>query len=149
MKLRQILPAFALFAFSACNTGNATGYVPTTAEIQQIQIGADNRSSMQERFGPPTIIGESSNVWYYIAQQRRYPGSLPTQEVERRILAIRFEGDSVAGVTEFGEEIGRDVPISRYTTETGGRELTLWDQMLGSIGNMSAESFLSSLNNEY
>lgn len=146
MNFKHFISVSAVALLLACNTGNATGYVPTPQEIQQIQVGGDTKESIQQKFGAPSSVGQSEDHWYYIAQQRRYPGSLPTREIDRRILVIRFSGDQVAGVTEFGQEQGKNVPISRYTTETGGRELSIWQQLVGSVGNFSAESFVNQIN---
>ncbi len=145
MDRRTLLMGAGSLMLAGCRLTNSTGYVPTSYEIEQIQVGQDTRASLQSRFGSPTVIGESDDIWYYTSSQRSYIGPMPTREVSRRILAIRFNGDIVAGVTEFGQEIGQDVPISRYTTETGGRELSLWQQLRGNIGNFSAESFLQGL----
>ncbi len=142
MKTKLFSTVIVGLSLLGCNLGESYGYVPTHAEIRQIQPGVDNKSSIQERFGPPTVIGETESVWYYVSSKRSYPGPLPTIETERRVLALRFEGDRLAGVSEFGQEEGQSVAISRYTTETGGRELTLWQQLYGSVGNFSAESFL-------
>lgn len=147
MNIQRFLLLSTLVILTACNVGNSTGYVPTATEIREIQIGQETQASIVEKFGPPAIIGENQDSWYYVSSQRKYPGPLPTVESSRRILAIRFDGDVVAGVSEFDQEQGQDVPISRYTTETGGRELTLLQQLLGSFGNFSAENFLQNAAN--
>lgn len=142
MKVFPAICICAMMSLTACDLGNSNGYVPTEAEIAQIQVGADNKSKIEERFGPPTVIGETDDIWYYAATQRRYVGSLPTIESERRILEIRFQNDQVVSVDEFGQERGENIAISRYVTQTGGRVLTLWEQLYGSLGNFSAENFL-------
>ena len=134
---------FLAFGLLACSLGNATGYVPTPAEIAQIQVNVDNQDTITEKFGPPTVVGEDQLVWYYIASYREYPGILPTKEVTRRILAIQFNGaNQVVKVEEFSLQDGVYIPLANDVTETGGRELSILDQLIGGIGNFSAESFL-------
>ena len=134
-----------MLTLAACNLGNATGYVPTNAEIAQIQPNIDTRDSIREKFGPPTTVGVSDSTWYYIASYYRYPGPFPTVETRRRILAIQFNAtNQVISVKQTSLESAKDIALANDVTETGGRKLSLWQQLRGNIGNFSAESFLPS-----
>lgn len=130
-------------SLSACTLGSEHGYVPAPEEIAQIQLGYDNKSTIYERFGAPTVVGENENRWYYIASEEIYPGSLPTREVQRRVLQIDFNGaGTVVAVKETGLADGNAVAYNRAITPTKGRELNLWEQLVGGIGNFSAEDFI-------
>lgn len=134
----------SLLLLSGCNLGNATGYVPTSAEIKQVKLHVDTRTSIEEKFGRPMVVGEDGRTWYYISSYRKYVGALPEIEENRRVLKVVFDAnDRVISMTESGLKQAQDIALANSVTETGGRRLSLADQLLGNIGNFSAESFLA------
>lgn len=136
----------ALYCLAACNMGNASGYVPTKAEIAAIVVNVDTKETVTAKFGPPAVVGMDENNWYYVASYTEHPYLMPSRETERRILEIRFSGhDKVIALKEYGLADGKNIPLANDVTQTGGRELTLWQQLYGNIGNFSAESFLGQL----
>ena len=142
--MKYIFAILSMFlALTACEIGTANGYVPTDEEIKEIQVGVDTKDTILEKFGEPAFIGENGSIWYYVAQFRSAKGPLPNSEVRRRVLTIVFgASDRVASVDVSGLENAKDVPVSNETTETEGRKLSLWDQLIGNLGNFSAEQLL-------
>jgi hypothetical protein len=59
------------------------------------------------------------------------------ETTERRVMVVRFNGDTVAAVEKFGLERGRLVAYNDEVTPTRGRELGILEQLLGNVGNTS------------
>lgn len=120
------------------------GYLPITSEVNAIQVGNDSKESVLARFGEPTSYGlEGDNAWYYISYSVRTFAFLAPKVTDREILAVTFAGNGkVASINTYGLEQGRVVNLESRETVTGGRSLSVLQQMLGNIGNFSAESFI-------
>ncbi len=120
------------------------GYVPLEAEIAAIQAGFDTRDSVYARLGEPTTKGvEGDSSWYYVSYVERRLAFLPPKITSREILAISFDARGrVAAVDRYGIEDGILIDLNTRETVTGGRKLTFLQQLIGNIGNFSAESFL-------
>ncbi len=120
------------------------GYVPVPEVVASLSVG-DSKDSVLARLGEPTTRGlQGDSAWYYISSKVRQVGLFAPKEVERQILAISFAGNRVAAVEHFGLEDGRVVNFDRNTTVTDGRKLTFFEQLLGNVGNFSAENFIGS-----
>lgn len=123
---------------------NTHGYLPVSAEVDALAVGSDTKASVLERLGEPTSKGvQGDNSWYYVSYTVSTLAFFAPQITDRQILAISFNGAGrVAAVDTYGLENGVVVNLNTGETVTGGRSLTFWQQMLGNVGNFSAESFL-------
>ncbi|MCF6271905.1 MAG: outer membrane protein assembly factor BamE [Rhodobacteraceae bacterium] len=118
------------------------GYVPVAEEVASIVPG-DSQESVLARLGQPTTKGiEGTNAWYYISSKVRRVAFFAPREFEREIVAISFNGTRVAQVERLGLEDGRLIDLNTNSTITDGRRLTFFEQLLGNIGNFSAETFI-------
>ncbi len=120
------------------------GYVPIASDVAAITPGQDNQETVLARLGPPTTTGaKGSDTWYYISSRVHRVAFLAPKEIKREIVAIVFASTgNVTAVEHFGLEDGRIIDLNRNVTVTDGRRLTFLEQLLGNIGNFSAESFL-------
>jgi len=118
------------------------GYVPVAEAVASIAVG-DTQESVLARLGEPTTRGiAGTNAWYYISSKVRSVGPFAPREFDRQIVAVSFTGTRVAMVEHYGLEDGRVINMNRNVTETDGRRLTFFEQLLGNVGNFSAESFI-------
>ena len=122
---------------------NTHGYLPVSADVAALAVGSDTKASVLERFGEPTSKGvEGDNSWYYVSYTVSTFAFFAPKVTDRQILAVSFNGAGrVAAVNTYGLENGIVVDLNTGETLTGGRSLTFWQQMLGNVGNFSAESF--------
>ncbi len=120
------------------------GYVPVAADIQAIQAGKDTKATVTARLGEPTTRGATGDsAWYYVSYTERAYAFLAPKITSREILAITFDSRGrVASVNQYGLQDGIVIDLATRETVTGGRKLSFLQQMLGNIGNFSAESFL-------
>ena len=123
---------------------NTHGYLPVSADVEALSVGGDTKITVLERLGEPTSKGvQGDSTWYYVSYTVSTFAFFKPKITERQILAVSFNGsNSVAAINAFGLENGIVVNLNTRETVTGGRKLTFVQQMLGNIGNFSAESFL-------
>jgi len=123
---------------------NTHGYSPVSADVSTLAVGSDTKASVLELLGEPISKGvEGDNSWYYVSYTVRTFAFFPPKITDRQILAISFNGAGrVAAVNTYGLENGIVVDLNTGETVTGGQSLSFWQQMLGNVGNFSAESFL-------
>ena len=146
-RFRLLVSAAALGAVLAgCSPVVSThGYAPPDAELEEIVVGQDTRGSVRRKIGRPGLDGIFTDEgWYYVSTTiERLTWHAP-EVTDRRVVAIRFdESDTVASINRYGLEDGRIVDLETRTTPTRGRELTILQQVLGNIGNLSADTLLN------
>ncbi len=129
---------------SGCNPVLRThGYVATEeAKPQAVEPGSDTKSSVLARLGNPSVRGTfdeeiETDTWYYMNQVRQSFAYLRPLVEERSVTAISFNSDGqVEKVAEYGIEDGYYVNIVDRKTPTRGRELSVLEQIFGSVGRL-------------
>jgi len=128
----------AAAATSACApTHTYNGFLPdrNNQEIPDPQVGVDTRDSVVARFGSPSTTAVfDQQAWYYVSQVQEAVAFYNPRITERRVMVVRFDGETVAGVEKYGLERGRLVNYSSDVTPTRGRELGFLEQLLGNVG---------------
>lgn len=120
------------------------GFAPSDAELSSVQVGQSTKDNVITAFGPPMSAGTlENNAVYYVSSQFSHFGALPPEEVDRQIVAIRFDGnDVVRNVARYTLEEGQVVALDRRVTEDGINDVTFLGQLLGSFGRIDAGTLL-------
>lgn len=134
----------AAIVTTGCNPILRThGYVPTSeAKPQAIEPGADTKSTVLASLGNPSVKSTfdedvEEDTWYYMNSVRQRFAYLRPLVEERSITAISFNSDGqVQKVAEYGIEDGRYVNYVDRKTPTRGREITILEQIFGSVGRL-------------
>lgn len=135
-----------LVALGACApTYRSHGYIPPDEDLDQIVVGVDTRSTVEDVVGSPSSAGVlNEGGFFYVRSRVRTFGPTRPREVERQVLAISFDGDDVVqNIERFGLEDGRVVALERRVTDNGVTNLGFLRQLLGNIGNFDPGDFLS------
>lgn len=139
--LRLSAAAMALGAAAACAPVQTySGFLPERNDVQiaDPQPGVDTRSTVQQRFGTPSTTAVfDQTAWYYVSSVQEQVAFYTPETTERRVMVVRFSGDTVSAVEKFGLERGRLVAYNDEVTPTRGRELGIIEQLLGNVGNTS------------
>jgi outer membrane protein assembly factor BamE (lipoprotein component of BamABCDE complex) len=139
--LRFSAAALALGAAAACAPVQTySGFLPERNDVQiaDPQPGVDTRSTVQQRFGTPSTTAVFDQTsWYYVSSVQEQVAFYTPETTERRVMVVRFNGDTVSAVEKFGVERGRLVAYNDEVTPTRGRELGILEQLLGNVGNTS------------
>jgi outer membrane protein assembly factor BamE (lipoprotein component of BamABCDE complex) len=136
--LRLSAAALTLGAAAACAPVQTySGFLPerNDVEIADPQPGVDTRSTVQQRFGSPSTTAIfDQTAWYYVSSVQERVAFYDSETTERRVMVVRFDGDTVSAVEKFGLERGRLVNYNDEVTPTRGRELGILEQLLGNVG---------------
>lgn len=134
------------FSLSACNPILRThGYVPTENKPQEVNPESDTKASVLARLGNPSVKGTfdediDEDTWFYMNSVRQRYAYLRPQIEERSITAISFDVDGkVIKVAEYGIEDGQYVNYVDRETPTRGRELSVLEQVFGTIGRIPTD----------
>ncbi len=140
-----LLAGLVAFAVTACTPLYRNhGYIPSDEDLSGVIVGIDTRDTVADVIGPPTANGVLNDGGFYYVQSRfRTVGPFRPDEIDRQVVAISFDAEGiVANIERFGLEAGRVVVLNRRVTEDNVRNTSFIRQLLGSVGNVSAEDLL-------
>lgn len=143
MRLARLIfvAALGLGVLACTPTVQRHGYVPETESPKEIEPFVDTEQTVMQRFGNPSTRGVfEDNVWYYITDVQTQLAYLRSESSARSIVAVHFDADGiVALVDEYGLENGRVINLVDRKTPTRGRELSVIEQLLGTVGRLPTE----------
>lgn len=134
-----------VLGLAACNPPvRRHGYVPPEDELETVAVG-DSRDAVAAKIGRPSSAGlMQGDDWFYVGSTWRQVAWRAPEEVDRQVVAIRFDdADRVANVERFGLESGQVVVLSRRVTDTNIQGVGFIRQLLGNIGNFNPGQFLN------
>lgn len=141
-------PAILAFAFAAglgacAPTTQVHGYMPSAGDIARIRPGVDTTATVEEILGLPTSTGLlRDTAWFYVQSTfENYTYHKP-RVIDRTVLVVNFnQNGTVTSIDKFGIDKGRIVPLTARTTDTGGRQLGVLEQLFGNLLNLDAGKF--------
>lgn len=120
------------------------GYVPPEHDLAQIQVGKTTQGELDSLVGRPSAQGVlTGSAWYYVGSRWDYYGAREPREIERRVVAVTFNEQSVVtNVATYGLDHGRVVELSRRVTDSGIANVSIIRQLMGNLGRVSAGQLL-------
>ena len=140
--LKTTCIALLALSLGACNpTLRTHGYIAATDKPQGVEENSDTKASVLARLGNPSVKSTfDEDTWYYLTSVRQRIAYLRPLVEERTITAITFNEDGqVQKVAEYGIENGQYVNYVDRETPTRGRQLSLLEQVFGTIGRIPIE----------
>lgn len=137
-KLAMIIAAG--LAVSACaGIRDHRGFVIDQALADGIQVGVDNKDSVQRTLGRPTFTGQfDPNDWYYVSRNTAQLAFRDPKVTEQTVLRVQFDqAGNVASVQKTGKELIARVDPSGDKTPTLGRQRSFFEELFGNIGTIS------------
>ncbi|MDQ2861115.1 MAG: outer membrane protein assembly factor BamE [Pseudomonadota bacterium] len=132
----------ALLGAAACSPVNSfQGFQAVEQAPSDVKVGEDTRATVQARLGSPTATGTfDKDTWFYISQVSNRTAFYHPRVVKRDVVAIAFDKGTqqVTAVNTYTLKDGRVIAYNGRETPTRGREMTVLEQLLGSIGSVSA-----------
>jgi len=132
----------SLLAIAACTPiASYQGFQVIDQSPTAVKAGQDTKATVLSRLGTPTTKSVIDNdTWFYITQNSSKTGFYQPRITKREVTAIVFDkgGDQVASVNTYTLRDGRVVAYNGRETPTRGRELTVLEQLLGSISAAGA-----------
>ena len=129
-------------AAACAPTVQVHGYVPPPADVARIRPG-DSTATVEEVLGRPSSNGIiRDSAWYYVSSTIENYTYNPPRVIDRTVLAVNFtRNGTVRDIQRYGLEDGRIINLTTRTTATGGRELSVLEQLFGNLLNLDATQF--------
>ena len=128
----------ALAVLGACSpVASYQGFQAVDQKPADVKVGEDTRSTVLAKLGSPTTQSTfDKNIWFYISQIRSQTSFYYPKVISRSVVAIAFDPDTeqVKSVDTYTLADGRVISYNPRETPTRGREMTILEQMIGSIG---------------
>lgn len=133
--------AVAVMALSACSTMKETrGYVPDEDLVNAIRVDVDNKQSVENMLGNPTMkpTFDDSN-WYYYSKKTERWAFFKEKVSEMDILAISFDDENyVSEIRHYSVADNMLIdPVSKKTI-THGKDINFLAELFGNVGRFGA-----------
>ena len=130
--------AVALASIGACSPSvYHQGFQAVDVRPADVKVGEDTRSTVLSKLGSPTATSTfDKDLWFYMSQLRSQTSFYQPKTIQREVVAISFDHDTeqVKSVDKYTIRDGRVIAYNTHETPTRGREMTVLEQLVGSIG---------------
>jgi len=137
-KVAALALAAGFAGLAACSpVSSYQGFQAIDQRPADVKVGQDTRSTVLTKLGSPTTTSTfDKDIWFYMSQIRSQTSFYNPKIVARSVVAISFDHDTqqVKSVDSFTLADGRVIAYDPRETPTRGREMTVLEQMIGSIG---------------
>ena len=115
------------------------GYVMDQELVSAVQVGVDNKESVERSLGRPTFTGTfGENDWYYVSRDTAQLAFRSPRVTDQTVLHVRFDqAGNVASVRQTDETMIASIKPSGDRTPTLGRERSFFDELFNNIGTIS------------
>lgn len=141
MRSTLVLTVAALTLLGGCaSIKDHRGYLVDNALVDSMQVGIDNKTSVERSLGRPTFISQFGEpAWYYVSVDTKQAAFTRPRSHNQMILRIRFDGEgNVVAVDKAGMEKVARLDPDGDKTPTLGRERTFLEDLFGNIGTVGA-----------
>jgi outer membrane protein assembly factor BamE (lipoprotein component of BamABCDE complex) len=103
-----------------------------------LQVGVDNKQSVEKTLGLPTFTGTfDQNDWYYVSRDTRSFAFRNPKVTDQTVLHVRFDqAGNVAAVNQTDEKQIASINPNNDRTPTLGRERGFFDELFNNIGTI-------------
>ena len=134
--ITAIIVVTALAITSCAPAVDLRGHIPNPEALALIKPGQQTRDQVFDMLGSPTAMGTfEDSRWYYITRKTEQLAFYDAELIEAKIVVVEFDtAGFVKEVAQLSNDEAREIdPVGR-TTPTKGRELGLFQQLLGNFG---------------
>ena len=130
--------AAMLSGCAGITTREHRGYVMDEQLTTGLQVGVDNKQSVEKTLGLPTFTGTfDQNDWYYVSRDTRAFAFRNPKVTDQTVLHVRFDqAGNVASVNQMDEKLIASINPSNDRTPTLGRERGFFDELFNNIGTI-------------
>ena len=116
------------------------GYRIDKELVDAIQPGVDNRESVLQTLGRPTLTSQfNEGEWYYVSRDASNLGFQSPKVRQQETLRVRFDAKgNVVAVDRTGIEMIASVDPYGKKTPTLGRKRGFFEDLFGNIGTVGA-----------
>lgn len=112
------------------------GYVLDQELASAIQVGVDNKQSVEKTLGRPSFTGQfDTNDWYYVSRDTKRVPFRSQKVTDQDVVHVRFDAaGNVAAVNRMDEALVAQINPVDDKTPTLGRQRSFFDELFGNIG---------------
>lgn len=114
-----------------------SGFQAIEAKPAEMKVGEDSKSTVREKLGSPSAVSTfDNNAWYYVSQTTDRVAFYKPRVIKRDVVAIKFAAadEKVTSVDTYTLKDGKVIAYNGRETPTRGREMTVLEQLLGTVG---------------
>lgn len=129
----------ALLGGCAISQQDHRGYVMDEELTTAIQVGTDNKESVEKTLGRPSFSGTfDDSDWYYVARDTRTFAFRNPKVTAQKVTHIRFDqAGNVAAIENTDEKLIASIRPNGDRTPTLGRKKSFFEDLFGGIGTIS------------
>ena len=131
------------FSVTGCSKLVEQNGVPVNNEIfQNLIIGSSTKNQVKKNLGEPLMIdNHNEETWIYFSQKIEKIAFFAPKLNERTVILLKFKNNKLINKESFTQKDSKIIDISTKKVISGGRKLTVLQQIFGNIGNFSSQSF--------
>ncbi len=132
-----------LFTPFGCSKVVEHNGIPTNEEkFQKLDIGKSTKSQVKKILGEPLIVdNQLVDTWIYFSQKIEKVAFFEPKLSSRKVILLSFKNSTLIKKETFSQEDSKIFEISTKKVVSGGRKLTVLQQIFGNIGNFSSQNF--------
>ena len=141
--LKTLVILLLFFTPVGCSKIVVQNGVPTNDEIfQQLNIGKTTKSKVKKILGEPLMIdNQLVETWIYFSQKIEKFAFFEPKLSSRKVILLSFKNNILIKKESFSQKDSKIIEISTKKVISGGRKLTVLQQIFGNIGNFSSQNF--------
>lgn len=130
----------ALLAGGCTSIADHRGYLIDQALIDSVQVGTDNKTSVERTLGRPTFVSQFGDpAWYYVSIDTKQRAFTRPHTNNQTVLRLRFDpAGNVIGIDKAGKERIARIDPDGKKTPTLGRDRSFLEDLFGNIGAVGA-----------
>ena len=103
-----------------------------------VQVGVDDKHSVEQMLGRPTFTSEfNDNDWYYVSRDTRTFAFRNPRVTKQTVVHVSFDkAGNVVAVDRTGRELVAKINPAPGETPTVGRKRTLLEDIFGNLGGV-------------
>jgi outer membrane protein assembly factor BamE (lipoprotein component of BamABCDE complex) len=106
--------------------------------LSQVKPGTTTKAQVAQLLGTPSNVSTfNPDVWYYISSRdTRVPFENPVM-LDQKIYVVEFDDFGRVKDIQMQQNSNREVAMNARTTPAPGKELTVFEQLIGNFGRFS------------
>ena len=140
-RLAYVALALALTGAAGCAPITSHhGFQAIEASPKDVKVGVDTKSTVRGKLGSPSATSTfDPNTWFYVNSVKARVAFRRPTTVSRDVTAIVFNKDTemVEDIRNYTLKDGKAIAYNGRETPTRGREMTVLEQLLGTVGRGS------------
>ena len=143
INLKILIIISLLFTPFGCSKVVEHNGIPTNEEkFQKLDIGKSTKSQVKKILGEPLIVdNQLVDTWIYFSQKIEKVAFFEPKLSSRKVILLSFKNSTLIKKETFSQEDSKIFEISTKKVVSGGRKLTVLQQIFGNIGNFSSQNF--------